>query len=130
MSVEIRGMSELRADIEKRYGQEAVTQLSDQALTDASEVFKAALVSQLSTFKDTGATVDELEFSEPHTVDGVRMITVHWKGPKGRYRIIHLNEFGTVNNPNPRGKGAIARALQQSERSYKQAIRNAIERGL
>lgn len=130
MSVDIRGLSELLADVERRYGQAAVERLSDRALTEASQVFKSALITQLSTFKDTGATLDELTFSEPYTLNGARTITVHWKGPKGRYRVVHLNEFGTVNNPNPNGKGAIARALQQSERSYKQAIREAIERGL
>lgn len=130
MTVDIRGISELLGEIESRLGAETVTRISDQALKDASLVFKQALRAQLLTFKDTGATVDELTFTEPYTKDGVRTITVHWKGPKGRYRVIHLNEFGTVKNPNPRGKGAIARALQQSERSYKEAIRNAIERGI
>ncbi|MGH2319394.1 hypothetical protein ACRC6Q_16765 [Planococcus sp. SE5232] len=130
MSVEVRGISEMLADLESRLGPEAVGRISDAALIEASLVFKESLTAQLSLFKDTGATIDELTFSEPKLVDGVRTITVYWKGPKRRYAVIHLNEFGTVKNPNPNGKGAIARALQQSERSYKQAIRNAIERGL
>lgn len=130
MSVEIRGISEMLADLESRLGAEAVARISDEALIAASEVFKEALIAELSLFKDTGATIDELTFSEPRLIDGVRTITVHWKGPKRRYAVVHLNEFGTVKNPNPRGKGAIARAVQRSERSYKQAIREAIERGL
>lgn len=130
MSVNISGLSELIKNLERRYGEEAVTRISDQALIDASQVFKVALIAQLATFKDTGATLDELTFTEPYTKDGVRIITVHWKGPKGRYRVIHLNEYGTVSNPNPRGKGSIGRAVQISEVSYARAIRNAIERGL
>lgn len=130
MSVNIGGLSALLNDLESRFGPQEVARISDQALKDASLVFKATLIAQLMIFKDTGATLDELTFTEPYLKDGVRTITVHWKGPKRRYAVIHLNEFGTVKNPNPRGKGAIARALQQSEGSYRQAIRNAIERGL
>lgn len=126
MTVEIRGVSELLQDIESRFGAQAVTRISDQALKDASLIFKSELVTQLSTFKDTGATLDELTFSEPYTKNGIRTITVHWKGPKRRYAVVHLNEFGTVKNPNPRGKGAIARALQTSEAAYKRAIEESI----
>lgn len=130
MSAEIRGVSELLVDLERRFGEQAVQRLSDQALIEASQVFKVALIAQLNSFKDTGATLEELTFSDPYTKDGVRTITVHWKGPKGRYRVIHLNEYGTVSNPNPRGKGSIARAVLISEGSYAQAIRNLVERGL
>ncbi|WP_224077591.1 hypothetical protein [Planococcus chinensis] len=118
------------ANIQSQLGAQAVERISDQALRDASLVFKSSLISQLETFKDTGATVDEVTFTEPYSVNGVRTITVHWKGPKGRYRVIHLNEYGTVKNPNPRGKGAIARALQASEAAYKRAIAESIGRSI
>lgn len=130
MSVEIRGMSQLLTELERRVGLDAVNRLSDEALIEASEVFKETLIRELSTFKDTGATIDELQFSDPQDVNGVRTITVYWKGPKNRYAVIHLNEHGTVKNPNPQGKGAIARSVVQSERAYKQAIRERIERGI
>lgn len=130
MSVEISGISDVLADIKRRFGEEAATRISDQALKDASLVFKSALIAQLGTFKDTGATVDEVTFTEPYSVNGVRTITVHWKGPKSRYRVIHLNEYGTVKNPNPRGKGAIARALQASEAAYKRAVAESIRRSI
>ena len=126
MTVEISGMSELLSELENRLGPQSFERISDQALKDASLVFKSELVAQLSTFKDTGATLDELTFSEPYTKNGIRTITVHWKGPKRRYAVIHLNEYGTVKNPNPRGKGSIARALQTSEAAYKRAIEESI----
>lgn len=130
MSVEISGMSQLLTGLERRLGANAATRISDEALIEASQVFKQVLIRELSTFKDTGATIDELQFSDPKDVGGVRTITVYWKGPKSRYSVIHLNEHGTVSNPNPAGKGAIARSVVQSERAYKQAIREAIERRL
>lgn len=122
MSVDITGMDQIQRELERRLGTQALQRISDKALIKASLVFVKELKSQLESFKDTGATIDEITLTEPYWKDGVRTITVHWSGPKDRYRIIHLNEFGTVNNPNPKGKGAIARALQASARAYRQAI--------
>lgn len=130
MSVEINGISQLLAGIQKRLGPQAMVRISDEALKEASLVYKVFLLGQLEAFKDTGATVDELTFTEPYWKDGVRTITVHWKGPKGRYRVIHLNEYGTVTNPNPRGKGAIARSLQAAAVAYRRAIEQAVRRAI
>lgn len=130
MSVDVKGMDALLADIENRLGSQRMEQISDEALIAASLIFKKELESQLKTFSGvsgtSGATVDELELTEPYMVAGVRTITARWRGPRNRYRIIHLNEFGTVNNPNPKGKGAIARALRNAESAYKNAIENVL----
>lgn len=130
MSVEIKGLDMALAEIERRLGADAMQKISDDALKEAAAVFEKELLSQLSTFSGvagtTGATKDEVTFTEPYDLNGVRTITVHWSGPKQRYRIIHLNEYGTVNNPNPRGKGAIARALRNAETAYKKAIEDTI----
>lgn len=130
MSVTISGLQQLQREIENRYGQQQMQRISDEALKEASLVYKTFLIAQLESFKDTGATVDELTFTEPYWKDGIRTITVHWKGPKGRYRVIHLNEYGTVNNPNPRGKGAIARSLQAAAMTYRRAIEQALRRSV
>lgn len=130
MSVNITGMNKLLADVEAKLGASAMNRIGDEALKDAAEVFKAELLRQLETFRDEGGTVEELTLTEPYTLEGVRTITAKWVGPKGRFRIIHLNEFGTVKNPNPKGKGAIARALQNSKKAYRQAIKDRVERGL
>lgn len=122
MTVELTGMAEIQAEIERRLGTQRMQQISDVALKSAAQVFVNELKSQFQTFADTRASLEEITSTEPHTENGVRKITVHWKGPKGRYRIIHLNEFGTVKNPNPRGKGAIAKALRNSETAYKNTI--------
>lgn len=130
MSVEVNGMDDVLAEIERRLGPQGMQRISDDALASASAVFKSELESQFSSFKDTGASIDEISLTAPYDKNGVRTITVHWKGPKGRYRVIHLNEFGTVKNPNPPGKGAVARALRNSETAYKQAIEQALRGAL
>lgn len=130
MSVNLNGLNEVMNNLERRLGKERARQVSDQALKDGAKVFVRELKLQFENFKDTGASIEEITVSEPMWLAGNRTIRVHWKGPKGRYRIIHLNEWGTVKNPNPRGKGAIARAMRNAETAYRNAIRRAIERGI
>lgn len=135
MGVEIKGLKELERELEKRFGKQNVQRISDKALLDGAKVFVKELQVQVKTFSDgkgysQGYTYEEITVSEPMTIKGVRTVKVHWKGPHGRYRVIHLNEWGTIKNPNPRGKGAIARALKNAEKAYRNAIKQAIERGL
>ncbi|WP_241475481.1 hypothetical protein [Priestia flexa] len=130
MSVKITGVKEMLQALDNRFGDKAVKRISDQALKAGAQVFVRELKQQFQNFKDTGASIDEITISEPMLIGGVRTIKVHWRGPKGRYRIIHLNEWGTVKNPNPKGKGAIARALRNAEKAYRLAVLEAVRRGL
>ncbi|MCM3180240.1 hypothetical protein [Cytobacillus horneckiae] len=130
MSVRLRGQNQVLAEIERRLGRTAMQRISDKALKRGARVFVAELKRQFASFKDTGASIEEITISEPMTIAGVRTIKIHWRGPKGRYRIIHLNEWGTIKNPNPRGKGAIARAMRNAETAYRNAIKEAIREGL
>ena len=58
------------------------------------------------------------------------MIKVYWEGPQHRRSIIHINEWGSVINPNPRGKGAIARTMRITKEPYRQIVKNDLEGGL
>ena len=127
MSVKIRGLDKLLQDLEQRFGQQKMQAISDKALKDAANEFVKELKSQFQSFKDTGASIDEITISDIVYVNGARTIKVHWIGPKQRYRIIHLNEWGTIRNPNPRGKGAVARALKSSEKAYREAVKKALK---
>ena len=134
MSVEIKGVDALQKELERRFGGENMKRISDAALKEAANNFLVALKKELATFSGvpgtTGATLEEATLTEPYDKNGVRSISVHWRGPKNRYAVIHLNEYGTIKNPNPRGKGAIARALANAEAKYRQDIENALRKGL
>lgn len=130
MSVKISGLEKLMREIEKRYGQQNMQRVSDRALLAGARVFVKELKSQFEFFKDTGASIEEITISEPMWVGNVRTVKVHWRGPDNRYRIIHLNEWGAIKNPNPPGKGAIARALKNAEKAYRNAIKKVIEEGI
>lgn len=130
MSVEIRGEEKVLEELEKKLGKESMQHAIDKALLGGANMFVKELKKQFETFKDTGASIEEITVTGPMWEGGERVIKVHWKGPKGRYRIIHLNEWGTIKNPNPRGKGAIARALKNSESAYRQAVKHALQEAL
>ncbi|MCJ0932551.1 hypothetical protein MST22_15495 [Virgibacillus halodenitrificans] len=130
MSVKITGLNKLLSELETKLGKQAMERISDKALIDAANEFVKTLKSEFESFKDEGYSIEEITITGPEWVNGVRTIKVHWSGPHGRYRIIHLNEWGTINNPNPAGKGAIARALKNSEKAYRNAVRKAIKGGL
>lgn len=130
MGIEVKGMDVLLGQLETKLGKQNMQRISDEGLKAGADVFVKELKSQFESFKDTGASIKEITVGEPDWVGDERTIKVYWKGPKNRYAIVHLNEWGTVKNPNPRGKGAIARALKNSEQAYHEAIRNALEQGL
>ncbi|MGY3716783.1 HK97 gp10 family phage protein, partial [Sutcliffiella cohnii] len=105
MSVKLKGRNQLIKNLEKKLGPENIQRISDKALKAGAEVFVKELKRQFESFRDKGWSIDEITISEPMVVDGKRIIKVHWRGPKNRYRIIHLNEWGTIKHPKPRGKG-------------------------
>lgn len=135
MSVKITGMDRLLKTLDAKYGPRTIQAATDKAIKAGAEVFVKELQEQVSMFSDgtgysEGDTLKEITLQGPYDVGGVRTMTVKWKGPKNRYNIVHLNEFGTVTNPNPRGKGAIARALENSRKTYRKVLRDTLQRGL
>ncbi|HEY4601258.1 MAG TPA: hypothetical protein VIG73_08315 [Cerasibacillus sp.] len=130
MSVEFTGVNKLLSELERKLGKSNIQRVSDKALTEGAKVFVAELKRQFETFKDTGASIDEITISKPMTVARKRIVKIYWRGPKGRYRIIHLNEWGTINNPNPRGKGKIALALRNAEKAYRDTIVRYLKAGI
>lgn len=130
MGVKIKGQNQLLRTLEEKFGDQAVRRMTDEALRAGAPVFKRELLQQLESFRDTGGTIEDVTISEPTDISGVRVMRVHWNGPHGRYRIVHLNEWGTIKNPNPRGKGAIARSLKNSQKDYRATIKRKLEEGI
>lgn len=130
MAVKIHGVERLIDELDSRFNKNRIDSIVDEALTNGALVFGMELRRQLMTFKDQGYTLDELTISEPNAKDGIRSVRIYWEGPHSRYRIIHLNEWGTIRNPRPRGKGKIAKAMELARKPYGQAVRDTIRRHL
>ncbi|WP_349421247.1 hypothetical protein [Staphylococcus felis] len=129
MVIKLKGMKELERELENRYGKAKMKRIVDESLIIGGNIIVQNIKSNFEDFKDTGTSKAEVKLSKPFTLNGVRTIKIHWKGPKGRYRIIHLNEFGTIKNPSPRGKGAVERALRSGREAYFQAVKQRLKRG-
>lgn len=132
MSIKVTGLKELLSQLDERFGKENMNKISDNALLKGAEVFVEILKASIGTSGKyaKGWTVDDITISGPEYIGGVKVVKVHFNGPHGRYRIVHLNEFGTVKKPNPPRKGAIARAMRNAERAYREAIKRAILEGI
>ena len=129
MTVKLKGLKEIEQALERKYGKQKMKKITDKALIAGGQVIIKEIQGNFQSFKDTGASIDEVTLSRPYSFKGVRTIKVHWKGPKDRYRIIHLNEFGTIKNPNPDGKGAIDRALRSGRDTYFKIVKRELEKG-
>lgn len=130
MGVNITGLKSLQAELEKRFGQAKMQELSDQALLEGAEVIKKELEKNFESFRDTGASIDEITISGPKDGPNGRRRDIHWVGPKDRYRLIHINEWGTIKNPNPAGKGKVAASLNGGKKAYRSAVKKVLEKGL
>lgn len=130
MAVKVTGLKELEAALEKRFGKKHTQRWIDKALIAGAKVIKNEIYKNFEDFKDTGASQSEITISEPLTLNGVRTIKIHWRGPNDRYKVIHLNEFGTVKNPNPKGKGAVERAIRQGQAEYFRVVKSEVAKYL
>lgn len=128
MSVEIKGTHNLLQKIKEQYGEAQMLKAQDKALKLGSKYFVGVMKDNFQIFKDTGASISEINVTDPYYIHGkVRMVKIHWEGSMNRYTIIHLNEYGSVKHPNPRGKGAIARTMFMTEKPYQQIIKETLE---
>lgn len=132
--VTVSGVEETNRELERRFGRANMARVIDSALITGANVIKKQLELNLGAFAgtgySTGASRDEITISNPMTLAGVRTVLIYWSGPKKRYTIIHLNEFGTIKNPNPRLKGAIENALRAGQEAYIRAVKEGIQRGI
>ena len=127
MAVKITGLKQLEARLEEKFGQARMQQIEDQALLKGAEVIKKELEQNFESFRDTGASIDEITISRAIAGRNGRRREIHWVGPKDRYRLIHINEWGTIKNPSPAGKGKVAASLEGGKKAYRKAVKQVLE---
>lgn len=120
-SFNIKGAEDLQKAILEKYSGAKSTGIINSAVYEGTEVFAEDLQKNIGTFKDTGAERDEIVVRKTRkTADGY-IAKVGWNGPKSRYRIVHLNEFGYNRKGKqytPKGFGVIAKTISQSSGKY------------
>lgn len=129
MSVEVTGIEEMMKEIEHRFGKTAMRERVGQAIMPGAKKVHRNMARSMESFKDTGASIEEMQISSVQTNGGKIIVHIYWEGPKQRYRLIHLNERGYTRGGKrykPRGQGAIARALRQSEQDYFETVKRGL----
>lgn len=133
MSVTIRGMDEVLANMEKKMGAKAVAKYSNDALRVAGRYMAVKLKAAVSSYKDTGKTVVEVTVGNPRLRGGVRQIRIGWDGggTGQRYRLVHLNEFGYTRfgrSYSPRGSGKVQNAFDAARQPMKELQKHELEK--
>ena len=127
MTVTMKGDKEIIAYLETKYGKSATKRITDFALTKGGQKVVQIIKNNMKSFKDTGESVEETTVSKPMTINGVRTVKIHWRGPKQRYRIIHLNEYGHYDRSgkwvNTAGKGVIENAMREGRETYFKTVK-------
>ncbi|RZI05179.1 hypothetical protein [Staphylococcus condimenti] len=132
MTVTVKGDKEIIAYLEKKYGRSATKRITDFALTKGGQKVVQIIKNNMKSFKDTGESVEETTVSKPMTINGVRTVKIHWRGPKERYRIIHLNEYGHLDRAgkwvNTAGKGVIENAMREGRETYFRTVKEEMRK--
>lgn len=128
MSVKVTGVEQMMVEITKKVTGTADKQ-GAEALKRGGQLVYKRMQSGMAYFRDTGATLEEMQVSNVQTSRGQIKLYIYWKGPKDRYTLIHLNEKGYTRNGkfySPRGRGAIARTIAGVESEYFNTVRQVM----
>ena len=119
---EIKGADEIVAILEKQFSERRVSSIVNKAINIAADEYTEGLAKAISSYKDTGATVEETTHGRAtKNSSGRHIAKVGWRGPMQRYKLIHLNEFGYVRHGrsySPRGMGVIQGYIDGSRNQF------------
>ena len=124
MSVKV-DIQDVLKSMEKEINNPKTNKIQNDALNKGSQVISSKLTSGFNKFVgtkySTGATRDEITVQRARKTKDGRMASIGWNGPKERYRLIHLNEWGYTRKGKkyrPRMSGTVTNTLKASENDY------------
>lgn len=124
----VMGTNEIISHLSEKFSSAKMAAAENNALRAAGRLAVVELKKAVSTYKDTGATVDEVTAGNPRLRNGVtdnRTIKIGWSsdGTMQRWRLVHLNEFGYTRNGHtyaPRGIGKIRSSYDEMQPKLKE----------
>lgn len=133
VSVSTAGINDLLKNIEDEFGEKKMKTISKKVINESAPEVKEQLKKDMSVYKDTGASIDEVVLSNATYKNGVTTAQIGWNGPEGRYRIIHLNEWGYTKKGKqitPRGFGVIEKSFRGSTKDYLENVESELKKYL
>lgn len=125
MSFDIKGLEQLQKAITNAYSGPAAKRIKKDALNAGGDVVVEQLKKNFASFKDTGYSQDEIMRTDARTRSDVEELKIGWNGDHGRWRIVHLNEFGYTKmgkQYTPKGFGVIQKTLDQTKDDYLRTV--------
>lgn len=132
-NVELTGVNETLRALEKTLGTSKVRKITREAVDKGADDVEEQMKWAMLSFKDTGATINEVVRKKAAYRNENTEAQIGWNGPKQRYRLIHLNEWGYTRNGRqikPRGFGVITKSLKSSEKLYINAVARELKNNL
>lgn len=133
MSVEIKGLEELKKAIAEAYSGTKAKQIRKQAINAGGDRVVEQLKKNFDTFKAAGYSKDEIMRTDARTKGDVEGLKIGWNGPHDRWRLIHLNEFGYTRKGKqytPKGFGAIQKTIEQTKEDYLKTVYDEMRKNL
>src|SRR5699024_12294495 len=97
--VKMRGQEKVLAELSERL-EKRNKRAIDRALILSAQHIVKKLRQNYAPYTKTGELMKEITYSQPKTLNGERTVTIHWRGPKNRYAVVHLVEWGTITAKN------------------------------
>jgi hypothetical protein len=131
--VEVKGVEDVLAKLEAKFAPGRVSRIENDALRVGGRLVAVNVKNYVSSFRDTGKTVQEVTVGSPKGGRGHRTIRVGWSpdGSGQRWRLEHLNEFGYTRwgrSYHPRGMGRLQAAYDASKGPAKEIQRSQLEK--
>ncbi|MGY3766943.1 hypothetical protein ACWOAH_10490 [Vagococcus vulneris] len=102
-----------------------MSRIQNQAINKGAEIVAEDISQAFNKFVgtkySTGATRNEVTLQKARKINNTRAASIGWSGPKERYRLIHLNEFGYTRKGKkyrPRMVGTIEQTMTSSQGKY------------
>ena len=126
-SAKMRGQEKVLAELSQRLDKRNKRAIDRGLMLGAQHIVRK-LRQNYAPYKKTGGLMKDITYSQPKTLNGERTVTIHWRGPKNRYAVVHLVEWGTIAAPNPPQKGVVERTLRETKEEYRQIIKRELGR--
>lgn len=117
----IRGIRELEKAITEQYTGAKARKIQRDAVNAGADLVVEKLKDNFAAFQGTGYSRQEIIRSNAQTKNDITDVKIGWNGPHGRWRLVHLNEFGYTKSGKqytPKGFGAINKTIHETEGNY------------
>lgn len=130
---EIQGMEGLLRVITEMHSGNKAKRIRKEALNAGGNLAVNQLKKNFESFQDKGYSRDEIVRSDARTKNDVEELKIGWNGEHGRWRLIHLNEFGYSRKGKqytPKGFGVIGKTIMETKDEYAKTVREELKKSL